>query len=92
MEVPKNHQLSCDKVELTWAFLGFSTWFSILLGFLELVPGFLLLFKRTKFLGAILLFPSLLGVFLVNNAYNFMSHMIIFTGFLLFFGFVVTIF
>ena len=72
-----------DGVTLTWAFLGFSSWFSFLLGVFELVPGFLLLFRKTQLLGACLLFPSLLAVFLVNNAYNFLPYMRIFTGFLL---------
>tara|TARA_R110000744_G_scaffold159918_2_gene276071 strand:+ start:140 stop:661 length:522 start_codon:yes stop_codon:yes gene_type:complete len=72
-----------DGVTLTWAFLGFSTWFSCLLGVFELVPGFLLLFRRTQLLGAILLFPSLLAVFLINSAYHFLPHMRVFTGVLL---------
>ena len=37
-----------DGVTMAWAFLGFSSWFSILLGLFELIPGFLLLFRRTK--------------------------------------------
>lgn len=72
-----------DGVTLAWAFLGFSFWFSTFLGVFELVPGFLLLFRRTSLLGAILLFPSLLMVFLVNNAYHFLPGMRIFTGVLL---------
>ena len=72
-----------DGVTMAWAFLGFSSWFSILLGLFELIPGFLLLFRRTKLLGAILLFPSLLTVFLINNAYGFLPHMRMFTGVLL---------
>lgn len=70
-------------VLMTWAFLGFSTWFSIVLGFFELIPGFLLLFRRTKLLGAFLLLPSLVAVVLINNAYHFLPYMRIFTGFLL---------
>lgn len=72
-----------DGVTLTWAFLGFSPWFASVLGFFEVVPGFLLLFGRTKLLGAILIFPLLLAVFLVNNAYNFLPHMRFLTGVLL---------
>jgi len=59
-----------DGVTITWAFLGFTSWFSILLGILELTPGFLLLFRKTNLLGAILLSPILLSVFLINVAYN----------------------
>lgn len=79
-----NYELKhLDGVTLTWAFLGFSPWFSSLLGFFELVPGFLMLFGRTKLLGAILIFPSLLAVFLVNIAYSFLPHMRMLTGVLL---------
>ena len=53
---------------LTWAFLGYSPWFTVLLGFLEAVPAVLLLFRKTKLLGALLLFPVLLNVFLINMA------------------------
>jgi hypothetical protein len=72
-----------DGVTLTWAFLGFSSWFRVLLGIFEIVPAILLLFARTKLLGAILLFPSLLTVFIINNAYGFLPYMRIFTGVLL---------
>lgn len=54
--------------ELTWAFLGHSAWFGILLGFLELIPALLLLFRRTSLLGAILMLPITLNVFLINYA------------------------
>ena len=57
-------------IELTWAFLGHSPWFSVLLGFLELVPALLLLFRRTTLLGAILMLPMTLNVLLINYAYN----------------------
>lgn len=72
-----------DGVTLAWAFLGFSPWFSVMLGFFELVPGVLLLFNRTKLLGAVLLFPIVLTVFLINNAYDFLPHMRVLTGVLL---------
>jgi hypothetical protein len=72
-----------DGMTLTWAFLGFSTWFSILLGMVEFVPAILLLFKKTKLVGATLLFPTLLTVFLINNAYGFSTFMRVFTGALL---------
>ena len=53
---------------LAWAFLGYSPWFQIMLGFFELVPALLLLFRRTTLLGGILLLPMTLSVFLVNHA------------------------
>lgn len=53
---------------LAWAFLGRSIWFQILLGFVELVPSILLLFRKTTMLGAILMLPVTLNVFLINFA------------------------
>jgi len=82
-EVYRYELQQLDGVLLTWAFLGFSPWFSILLGVFEVIPGILLLFRRTTLLGAILLLPSLLLIFLINNAYGFLPHMRAFTGGLL---------
>ncbi|MCC8410913.1 hypothetical protein LJ707_18375 [Mucilaginibacter sp. UR6-1] len=53
---------------LTWAFLGHSPWFEVLLGFFELIPALLLFFRRTTFLGAVLMLPVTLNVFLINYA------------------------
>jgi hypothetical protein len=55
---------------LTWAFLGYSLWLPVLLGLFEFVPAALLLFRRTSFLGALLLFPMTLSVFLINYSLN----------------------
>ncbi|MBK8290111.1 MAG: hypothetical protein IPK96_03245 [Flammeovirgaceae bacterium] len=78
-----------DGVTITWAFLGFSSWFSMLLGVIELVPGFLLLFRKTQLLGSLLLLPALLGVFLVNIAFDFSPPMKVLTGALLFLNLVI---
>lgn len=64
-------QLPLEKVsgsDLTWAFLGRAPWFQVLLGFLEFIPAILILFRRTALLGAILLLPMTLNVFLINYA------------------------
>ncbi len=53
---------------LTWAFLGYQPWFQFLLGVLEFVPAVLLLFRRTRRLGAVLLLPVVLNVALMNYA------------------------
>jgi len=53
---------------LAWAFLGYSPWFQVLLGVLELIPSILLLFRRTTLLGGILMLPMVLNVFLINHA------------------------
>ena len=53
---------------IAWAFFGYSPWFQILLGVLEFIPSILLLFRKTTLLGAILLLPMTLSVFLINHA------------------------
>jgi len=52
--------------QLAWVFLGYSSWFQMLLGFLELIPALLLFFKRTTLLGAILMLPITLNVVVIN--------------------------
>lgn len=51
---------------LAWAYLGYNPSFQILLGVLEGVPALLLLSTRMRRLGAVLMFPVLLNVVLVN--------------------------
>ena len=41
---------------LTWAFLGYSPAFQVLMGIFEFVPSLMLFFRRTRRLGAVLLF------------------------------------
>src|SRR6476620_6934220 len=55
--------------DLVWYFYGRSNIQTFLLGLAEVIPCILLLFRRTTFLGAVLLLPVLLGVILVN-AFN----------------------
>jgi uncharacterized membrane protein YphA (DoxX/SURF4 family) len=55
---------------LTWAFLGYSPAFQFLMGVFETVPSLMLLFARTRRLGALLLFPVLLNVVLINYFLN----------------------
>lgn len=81
-----------DGVTLTWAFLGYSPWFSILLGFLEAIPAVLLLFQKTKLLGALLLFPVLINVFFINVAYGFLSYMQLLSGGLLLMNIIILFF
>jgi hypothetical protein len=56
--------------ELAWTFLGYSHWFTILLGFLELIPAILVLFRKTRLLGAILMLPMTASVFFINFAFD----------------------
>jgi hypothetical protein len=55
---------------LTWAFLGYSPVFQFLLGAFETIPAILLLFARTRRLGALLLFPVVLNVAMINYFFD----------------------
>ncbi|MES2689875.1 MAG: DoxX family protein [Bacteroidota bacterium] len=64
-------QLPLEEVwggSLAWAFLSYSPWFQVFLGFCELIPAILLLFRRTALLGAILMLPLTCSVMLINFA------------------------
>jgi hypothetical protein len=56
--------------ELMWAFYGYSKFFPLVLGALEITGGFLLLFKKTRLLAAILLSIILINVILQDIIYN----------------------
>ena len=69
-------ELPLERVQgthLTWAFLGKTSWFQVLLGFLEFIPAILVLFRRTALLGTILLLPMTLNVLLINHALDLWS-------------------
>jgi uncharacterized membrane protein YphA (DoxX/SURF4 family) len=58
-------------VELTpmrvaWAFFGYSRGYQEFLGWGEVIPAVLLLFRRTALLGALMMFIVMLNVFLIN--------------------------
>jgi len=72
-----------DGKTLTWAMLGFSSHFQILLGVFELVPALLLLNARTRRLGTLLMFPVLLNVVLINFFFNLWPGTKIVSSFLL---------
>lgn len=77
---------------LAWAFLGHSAWFQILLGFLELIPALLLLFRRTTLLGATLMLPVTLNVWLINHALDLWMGTRLISGILLVLNILVLIF
>jgi hypothetical protein len=56
---------------LVWAMFGYSPHLQMLLGVFELIPALLLLNVRTRRLGALLMFPVLLNVFLINFFLHF---------------------
>jgi uncharacterized membrane protein YphA (DoxX/SURF4 family) len=53
-------------MRVAWAFFGYSRGYQEFLGWAEVVPAVLLLFRRTTLIGAILMFIVMLNVFLVN--------------------------
>lgn len=73
---------------LTWAYFGHSYAFTCVIGFIQIAGSYLLLFKRTALLGAILLFPVMLNIVLIDFFYSFevgeLGHAIILTAGLLY--------
>jgi hypothetical protein len=55
---------------LLWAFMGYSTPYTMYLGFIEVLSGFLLFFKRTFALGAILALIIMINVTIINFSYD----------------------
>jgi len=55
---------------LLWRFMGYSEPYTVFAGSLELLGGLLLLWRRTKILGAIVCFGVMLNVFVLNLAYD----------------------
>ncbi len=53
-------------MRVAWAFFGYSRGYQQFLGWGEVVPSVLLLFRRTTLLGALIMFVVMLNVFLVN--------------------------
>ena len=64
--------------DLTWYFFGKSNVQTLLYGLAEFIPCLLLLFRRTTFLGALLLLPALVGVVLVNVFNDIEYHTLLF--------------
>jgi uncharacterized membrane protein YphA (DoxX/SURF4 family) len=55
---------------LLWAFMGYSTTYTVYLGIIEVISGFLLFFRRTTTIGAILISAILLNVTILNFSYD----------------------
>lgn len=53
-------------MRVAWAFFGYSKGYQQFLGWGEVVPAVLLLFRRTTLIGALIMFVVMLNVFLVN--------------------------
>jgi uncharacterized membrane protein YphA (DoxX/SURF4 family) len=57
-------------MELLWTFVGFSVPYTIFSGVVEVIPGVLLLFRRTAVLGALMAVAVMLNVALLNFCYD----------------------
>jgi hypothetical protein len=60
-----------DGTTLVWSFFGYSPVYGRLIGVAELVPGILLLFRRTQPLGAVCLLPVTANITLMDFCYGF---------------------
>lgn len=69
---------------LAWRFFGYSDTYKIFMGLSELIAGFLLLFRRTAILGALVSISVCLNIVLVNFSFDvpvklFSSHLLLFS-------------
>ncbi|MFL9837195.1 hypothetical protein ABS768_06785 [Flavobacterium sp. ST-75] len=55
---------------LAWTFMGYSDTYSIFSGLCEVAGGLLLMYRKTRTLGAIVCFGVMLNVFLINMSYD----------------------
>jgi hypothetical protein len=71
-----------DSYTLTWFFYGRSNVQVFIMGLLETLPALLLLFRKTRFIGAVAMLPVILNV-LVTNIFNRISPFTLSVTFLL---------
>ena len=55
---------------LLWKFMGYSEAYNIFTGLIEVIGAFLLLFRNTKLLGALICFGSMIQVFMLNMTFD----------------------
>ncbi len=55
---------------LLWKFMGYSETYSLFTGLIEVLGGFLLLFRYTKIFGAIIILGVMVNVFLLNMSFD----------------------
>jgi len=55
---------------LLWTFMGYSTAYNVFAGLCEVAGGFLLFFKRTTLLGALIVFAAMSNVVMLNFTYD----------------------
>lgn len=74
-------------MDLLWSFMGFSRLYTLFAGLVELVGGVLLFWRRTTFLGALLVAIATTNVLLLNLSYDvpvklFSAHLLVMAVFL----------
>ena len=52
--------------QLTWFYFGYSRAYAVLLGFMQILGGTLLLFRKTALFGAVAMFPVMANILLIN--------------------------
>jgi hypothetical protein len=67
-----------DSYTLTWYYYGRSNIQVFIMGLLEVLPSVLLLFRKTRFVGSIIMLPVILNV-LVTNVFNRISPFTLFS-------------
>ena len=68
LDLPFN---SFSPEDLTWAFFGQSRTFVCIIGGVQILGAFLLLFNRTRLAGVFVLLPVVLNIVLLNACYHF---------------------
>ncbi len=58
--------IELNPMRVAWTFFGYSKGYQMFLGWGEMIPGLLLLFRRTALLGALISLIVMLNVFLIN--------------------------
>ena len=59
-----------SKFEIMWAFFGTTREYPIIIGSLQIIGAILLVFRKTKLLGALLLTPIFLNIILLDILYD----------------------
>ena len=73
---------------LLWTFMGYSTPYNLFTGLLETLGGLLLLFKRTRLLGAMIVIVVMSNIVMLNFSYDvpvklFSLHLLVMTVFII---------
>lgn len=73
-----DHQVSeLTGMELMWAFYGYTLTYPIIVGFFEILGAFLLFFKKTRIVGALLLTTILVNIIIQDIIYGVLAGAIV---------------